>query len=68
MSDQKHAWTSELINEPQQQQQPKSTSNDAGVGSSVKPADQPKEPSAYTGSQVSNEYSVPEYDLKSYYY
>ncbi len=67
MSDQKQSWTSQERNEPQQQQ-PKSASNDAGVSSSVKPADQPKEPSAYTGNQVTNEYSVPEYDLKSYYY
>ncbi len=67
MSNQKQSWASPERNEPQQQQ-PKSTANDAGVGSSVKPADQPKEPSAYTGNQVSNEYSIPEYDLKSYYY
>ncbi len=69
LSDQKQSWTSQERNAPQQQQQPpQSTSNGTGMGSSVKPAGQPTEPSADTGSQVSNEYSVPEYELKSYYY
>ncbi len=67
MSDKKQSWTSQERN-ASQQQPPQSTSNGTGVGSSVNQADQRKEPSAYTGNQVSNEYSVPEYDLKSYYY